>query len=111
VETINGAETMKIRQSLAMPMDMMIGKDGKPTDDPTVAVMSMTGNMRSSGIINILEDNARIVRSNADLDGDIQMNIKEQEDNPGPEINLKETGNVMMYLLGSEKSNPAAKKK
>lgn len=110
-ERIAGQETLRIKQVMTIPFDLKLGQEG-PVKDDSKAFMVMTGSMSANSIQNILESNARIIRSTGEMNGKIFMTIKgtaakeaEQAGFAGP-INMEIGGNFNMDLLSAGKVSP-----
>jgi hypothetical protein len=117
VEMIGNQETLKIKQDLTMPLQMGIGKEGKPTRDMDGAMMTMTGSITSSNVMNVLESGARLLRLVGDSNADIEMRLKGETAKQSPfgdTMNMKMGMKMKMDLLSAGKvqsapAKPAAK--
>lgn len=106
VEQVGGQETLKIKQVMTMPMNFKIGPDTKPTTDEDKAMLIMKGDYIMNGLVNILEENGRLIKMAADIKGDITMEMKgdaAQQSPFGDKMNMKLDGKMSMNLLSADK--------
>jgi hypothetical protein len=108
VEMLGGRETLKIKQTMAMPMKLAFGQGGV-TKDETNAMMVMKGIVNSNGIMNIIEETGRLVKSIGTIQGNVAMEMKGEaaKQSPfGPKMNMKMDGSITMELLSEGKVSP-----
>lgn len=109
VEAINNRPTLKIKQEMSIPFNLKMGQDGRPTESAEDAFMSTNGQMTASGTMNILESNARVVRSVYEGDGKIEMTGKAfPVEQTGGSIIMKMTMKMNMDLISAGKVQPAS---
>lgn len=107
VEEIDHQPTLKIKQDMSVPFNLKMGQDGRPTESAEDAVMSMNGQMTASGTMNILEANARVVRSVYEGGGKIEMAGKAfPAEQTGGSIIMNLTMKMNMNLVSAEKVQP-----
>ena len=112
-ESIQGQETLKIKQIWAVPLNMNMGMDGKPTKDEANAMIGMTGNVTISSLANILPANARAVKTVADVDMKLIMSMKgaAAAQSPfGETMEMTSKGKTELALLSAEIVTPPAAK-
>jgi hypothetical protein len=105
LETVGGQPTLKIKQEMIMPFDMAMGMDGMPVKAGQKAAMTMKGELKVSGIINILEANSRLIKSTGDVTGSIDMILPEEvaAQSPfGSKMTMKMDAKVNMDLTKNE---------
>lgn len=114
VETIKGQETLKIKQAMTMPLEMKMGKDGKKADSEKAAMMTMHGDVTSTGINNIIPENGRLVRSEGTFTSEIQMQMTGDAAAKSPfgsDMKMTQSGTIIMDMISAGKAtSPAAHK-
>ncbi|HXG23948.1 MAG TPA: hypothetical protein VNJ09_05280, partial [Chthonomonadales bacterium] len=107
VEEIKHQPTLKIKQDIIIPFNLKMGQDGRPTESAEDTVMSMHGQMTASGTMNILEENARVVRSVYEGGGKIEMMGKAfPVEQTGGSVVMNMTMKMNMNLVSAEKVQP-----
>jgi hypothetical protein len=113
VEVINGVQTLKLSQTFSMPISMAMGADGSPAADPANAAIVLSGNMSADSIMNILENNARMIRQNTKISGEMHMKMQQANTANGAapmNMNMKMNGDVLMSLVKAGKASSAPAK-
>jgi hypothetical protein len=103
-EPVGGKETLRVKMTTTMPLDMKMGAGGKPVTEAEQAMMVMTGNAITNSILNILPDNARLVKMAGDMSTNMKMEIKGEAASQSPfgsEMNMKVDGKMSMNLVSA----------
>src|SRR5258708_141965 len=112
-ESVQGVDTLKVKQLLVVPIVMSLGMDGQPTKDEASAMMTMNGQVTVDAIMNILPANARLVKSSGDFGMKMMMEFKgalATQSPFGAGMEMTGTGKVGMTLLSAGKAEPAPTK-
>lgn len=113
VEQVNGKETLKVEQTVEMPLDMNIGEDQKPTTDKSKAMMSMSGKISVVGTVNMVAEGARILKSGQKMLANMLMTMQgaaAQQSPFGASMAMDMDGDVGMKMVSVGKvSDDAAK--
>lgn len=101
IEMVNNKETLKVEQTVEMPMDMSMDADQKPTTDKSKAMMNITGKISVVGIVNIMAEGARILKSGQKMLANMTMTMqgKAAAKSPfGASLGMDMDGDVVMNL-------------
>ena len=108
-ESIQGQDTLKIKQLWVVPIVMSIGMDGKPTKDEASAFMIMNGQVTIESTANLLPANARVIKSCGDFGMKFAMQLKGPlaDQNPfGSSMEMIGKGKTDLLLLSAGKVEP-----
>lgn len=98
VETINGQETLKIKQSMTFPFKLKMDAGGKPIKGEGDPAMTMTGSGTVNSVMYILEATARVIKSVEDTDVKFEMKMF------GAAAQQNPLGDQMTMTMGSKMS-------
>jgi hypothetical protein len=110
-EPVGGAETLRLKMTTTMPLNMKMGSSGTPVTDESIAMMVMTGSATSNSILNIAPDTARLIKMAGDISTNMKMTFKGDAATKSPfgsEMNMKMGGKMSMNLTSAGKVPGAA---
>lgn len=102
VETLNGVETLRIKQRMKGNMNFNMGKDGKPSPDKVEGGMEMKGSLEGESVFNISVADARMVKMTGTFKAEMKMELPKEaaQQSPfGSTMNIGMEGTMSQNLL------------
>ncbi len=112
LEQVGGKETLRVKQSIEIPLDMSLGQDGKPSKDSKG--MTMKGTMAVETFYNINTADSRVVKTTGKIKGVMLMQLPAEAAAQSPfgsTLNMDMEGTIAQTLLSIGKISDDAPKK
>ncbi len=93
LEMVEGAQTLKIRQSWTIPLQVHVGRDNRPAAGVRQSILTITGNVKVDSTLHLQESSGRLVKSLASFSGQV---VRALDNDPGPDG----SGQVVTTLSG-----------